>query len=418
MKLKKKVVVIGAGFGGLQVIKTLANHKDFDVVVVDKTNHHLFQPLLYQVATAVLSPADIAIPTRSITTKYSNVKLYMAEVHKIDVQTNEVSFADKKEKYDYLVLATGAKTSYFGNEEWKKYTFGLKNLKDALSIRKQILLSFEEAELSGDPSTIEQLLNYVIIGGGPTGVELAGSIAELSHNIIRKDFRIIDSAKTKVTLIEAGPRLLSSFHTSLSDFTKLKLEERGVEILLNSPVKSIDAEGITLADRKIKSKTVIWAAGVEAASITRELPFEKDKAGRLIVDGYCRIKEKPNIFVIGDAANFSHGLSRPLPGVSPVAMQQGRFVASLLLKDVNLDKVKTFEYFDKGNMATIGRTDAVAEFSVIRMSGFFGWLGWLFVHLIYQVGFKNKVSTLVSWIWSYITFRAGARLIQEEINSK
>ncbi len=416
MKTKKKVIVIGAGFGGLQVVHTLANRKDFEVIVIDKTNHHLFQPLLYQVATAVLSPADIAIPTRSITTNYKNVKLYMARVDKIDFETNEVYFGNGKETYDFLVIATGAQTSYFGNEEWKKHTFGLKNLKDALAIRRQILLSFEEAELSGDPEKIEQMLNYVIIGGGPTGVELAGSIAELSHNIIRKDFRIIDSANTKVTLIEAGPRLLSNFHEDLSEFTKKKLEERGVEILLNSPVKSIDADGIELTNRKIKSKTVIWAAGVEAAGITRAFPFSKDRSGRLIVDGYCRIMEKPNVYVIGDAASFSHNMKRPLPGVSPVAMQQGRFVASFLRNGLDESRMRPFTYFDKGNMATIGRTDAVAEFSIFRLKGFFGWMGWLFVHLVYQVGFKNKMSTLLSWIWSYLTFRAGARLIQEEIN--
>jgi NADH dehydrogenase len=338
-------------------------------------------------------------------------------VDRIDAEANEVHFAGKKENYDYLVIAVGAQTSYFGNDEWKKHTYGLKNLKDALAIRRQILVSFEEAELSGDPVVASQLLNYIVIGGGPTGVELAGSIAELSHNIIRKDFRIIDSAKTKVTLIEAGPRLLSNFHEELSTFTKGKLEERGVEVLLNSPVKSIDSEGVSLVDRKIKSKTVIWAAGVEAASLTRSLPFAKDKSGRLLVDECCRIGEKPNIFVIGDAANFSMNLSRSLPGVSPVAMQQGRYVASLLLKGENRANPKPFQYFDKGNMATIGRTDAVAEFSIFRLKGFFGWLGWLFVHLVYQVGFKNKLSTLLSWIWSYLTFRAGARLIQEDVSS-
>jgi NADH dehydrogenase len=416
MKQKKKVIVVGAGFGGLQVIKSLANEQEFEIIVIDKTNHHLFQPLLYQVATAVLSPADIAIPTRSITTQFKNVKLYMASVDSIRPDTMEVFFAGKKETYDYLVLAVGAQTSYFGKEEWKKYTFGLKNLKDALAIRRQILVSFEEAELSGDPALVEQMLNYVVIGGGPTGVELAGSIAELSHNIIRKDFRIIDSAKTKVTLIEAGPRLLSNFHESLSSFTKKKLEERGVEVLLNSPVQNIDAEGVHLTTKLIQSKTVIWAAGVEAASLTKSLPFPKDKAGRVFVDEFCRVKEHPNVFVIGDASNYSFQMERALPGVSPVAMQQGRYVASLLRNLTTGSVTKPFQYFDKGNMATIGRTDAVAEFSIFKLKGFFGWLGWLFVHLVYQVGFKNKLSTLISWIWSYLTFRAGARLIQEDVN--
>ncbi|TGN19710.1 NAD(P)/FAD-dependent oxidoreductase [Leptospira idonii] len=416
MTQKKKITIIGAGFGGLQVIKTLANNPAFEITVIDKTNHHLFQPLLYQVATAVLSPADIAIPSRSITTDYKNVKILMGYVDKIDFERKEVFFSGKSETYDYLVLAIGAQTSYFGNDEWKKHSFGLKNLKDALAIRKRILLSFEEAELAGDQGIAKKLLNYVIIGGGPTGVELAGSIAELSHNIIRKDFRLIDPAMTKVTLIEAGPKLLPSFDESSSEFTKRKLEKRGVEVLLNSPVKSIDDEGVFLNDRKIESKTVIWAAGVEASSLTRSFPFEKDRAGRLVVDQYCNVKGQSDIFAIGDVASFSENLKRPLPGVSPVAMQQGRYIGQFIKNKEKGKSTKPFQYFDKGNMATIGRTDAVAELGSLKLKGLFGWLGWLFVHLVYQVGFKNKLSTLTSWVWSYLTFRAGARLIQEDVN--
>ncbi|BDA80754.1 NADH dehydrogenase [Leptospira kobayashii] len=418
MSGKKKVIIIGAGFGGLQVIKSLKNLPEFDVTVIDKTNHHLFQPLLYQVATAVLSPADIAIPSRSITTDYKNVKILMSYVEKIDFENKKVYFSDKSESYDYLVLSLGAQTSYFGNDDWKNYTLGLKNLKDALEIRRRLLISFEEAELSGDPEVAKKLLNYVIIGGGPTGVELAGSIAELSRNIIRKDFRLIDSAMSKVTLIEAGPKLLSNFDESLSLFTKKKLEARGVEVLLNSPVKSIDSEAVYLQDKKIESKTIIWAAGVEAASLSKTFPFEKDRGGRILVDQYCLVKGQDSVFAIGDVANFSENLQRPLPGVSPVAMQQGRYVAKYLRNLLQNKKTKGFKYTDKGNMATIGRKDAVAELAGIKMKGFIGWLGWLFVHLVYQVGFKNKFSTLTSWVWSYLTFRAGARLIQEDIKTK
>jgi len=417
MQNKTKVIVIGAGFGGLQVIKTLANRKEFEVTVFDKKNHHLFQPLLYQVATAVLSPADIAIPARSITTNYKNVKILMGEVVQIDFENKFVHYSESKEPYDYLVIATGAQTSYFGNDNWKNFTFGLKNLKDALGIRRKILISFEQAEISGDPEIAKQLLNYVIIGGGPTGVELAGSIAELSRYSIRQDFRIIDSAMTKVTLIEAGPRLLSNFNESLSSFTKTQLEKRGVEVLINSPVIDIDGTGVTLKDRKIHSKTIIWAAGVEAANLTKLLPYEKDKSGRIHVDEFCRINTNNDIFVIGDSAHFSKNLERPLPGVSPVAMQQGRYVARYMIDSIKKRESKPFVYFDKGNMATIGRNDAVAEFGPFKLKGFIGWLAWLFVHLVYQVGFKNKLSTLISWIWSYITVRAGARLIQEEISS-
>ncbi|PJZ44183.1 NAD(P)/FAD-dependent oxidoreductase [Leptospira brenneri] len=413
---KKKVLIIGAGFGGLQVVKTLANHKAFDITVVDKKNHHLFQPLLYQVATAVLSPADIAIPSRSITTKYKNVKILLGDVTEIDFKNRQIKFQDNTETYDYLIIATGAKTSYFGNQSWKEKTLGLKNLKDALAIRRRILLSFEQAELIGNYEKAKSFMHYVIIGGGPTGVELAGSIAELSHNIIRKDFRNIDSGMTKVTLIEAGPRLLTAFSEKSSSFTKEKLESRGVEVLTNSPVLDITDTGVVLKDRTIESKTVIWAAGVEGSDLAKKLPLNKDKANRIIVDENCRTIEFPEVFVIGDAANYSQGLTRPLPGVSPVAMQQGRYVAKIIDSLEKKKPLSPFQYFDKGNMATIGRTDAVAEFGKIRLKGILGWLGWLFVHLVYQVGFKNKVSTLLSWVWSYLTFRAGSRLIQEEMD--
>ncbi|MCW7492724.1 NAD(P)/FAD-dependent oxidoreductase [Leptospira sp. 2 VSF19] len=415
-QIKKKILIIGAGFGGLQVIKTLANNKLFEITVVDKKNHHLFQPLLYQVATAVLSPADIAIPSRSITTKYKNVKILLGDVTEIDFENRNVKFQNNSETYDYLILATGARTSYFGNHSWKEKTLGLKNLKDALAIRRRILLSFEQAELIGDYEKAKSFMHYVIIGGGPTGVELAGSIAELSHNIIRKDFRNIDSGMTKVTLIEAGPRLLTAFSEKSSAFTKEKLESRGVEVLTSSPVLDITETGVVLKDRTIESKTVIWAAGVEGSELAKKLPLNKDKANRIIVDEYCRTTEYPEVFVIGDAANYAKGLTRPLPGVSPVAMQQGRYVAKIIESLEKKKSITPFHYFDKGNMATIGRTDAVAEFGKIKLKGIFGWLGWLFVHLVYQVGFKNKVSTLLSWVWSYLTFRAGSRLIQEEMD--
>ncbi|TGK82821.1 NAD(P)/FAD-dependent oxidoreductase [Leptospira bourretii] len=415
-QIKKKILIIGAGFGGLQVIKSLANNNSFEITVVDKKNHHLFQPLLYQVATAVLSPADIAIPSRSITTKFKNVKILLGDVTEIDFKNRTVKFQNNSESYDYLVLATGARTSYFGNNAWKEKTLGLKNLKDALAIRRRILLSFEQAELIGNYEKAKSFMHYVIIGGGPTGVELAGSIAELSHNIIRKDFRNIDSGMTKVTLIEAGPRLLTAFNEKSSQFTKEKLESRGVEVLTNSPVLDITDTGVILKDRTIESKTVIWAAGVEGSELAKNLPINKDKANRIIVDEYCRTFEFPEVFVIGDAANYSSGLPRPLPGVSPVAMQQGRYVAKVIETIEKKKSISPFHYFDKGNMATIGRTDAVAEFGKIRLKGILGWLGWLFVHLVYQVGFKNKVSTLLSWVWSYLTFRAGSRLIQEEMD--
>ncbi|WP_078128213.1 NAD(P)/FAD-dependent oxidoreductase [Leptospira alexanderi] len=414
---KRKVVVIGAGFGGLQVIKKLSQNNNLDITVIDKKNHHLFQPLLYQVATAVLSPADIAIPIRSLVGEKLNVTVVLGEATKVDLATKTVYYQNTSTNYDYLILSAGAKSSYFGNDHWEKYTIGLKNLKDALKIRHKLLISFEKAELSGDPEVVKALLNYVIIGGGPTGVELAGSIAELSHQIIRDEFHTIDPALSKITLIEAAPRLLMAFDPSLGEFTKKRLESRGVEVLTGTRVIDINERGVQLEGKMIPTETVIWAAGVQANGIASTLGVTLDRGGRVIVDEFCNIEGHPEVFVIGDIANYSKGLERPLPGVSPVAMQQGRYVAALIQGDLKNKKRKSFRYVDKGSMATIGRTDAVAQVGVLKMKGLFGWLAWLFVHLFYQVGFKNKVTILLTWVWSYIAFRAEARVIQDEISA-
>ncbi|MDI7174188.1 NAD(P)/FAD-dependent oxidoreductase [Leptospira santarosai] len=414
---KRKVVVIGAGFGGLQAIKKLSRNDDLEITVIDKKNHHLFQPLLYQVATAVLSPADIAIPIRSLVGERSNVTVVLGEATKVDLAAKTVYYQNTSTNYDYLILSAGARSSYFGNDHWEKYTIGLKNLKDALKIRHKLLISFEKAELSGDPEVVKALLNYVIIGGGPTGVELAGSIAELSHQIIRDEFHTIDPALSKITLIEAAPRLLTTFDVSLGEFTKKRLESRGVEVLTGARVIDIDERGVQLEGKMIPTQTVIWAAGVQANSIASTLGATLDRSGRVSVDEFCNIEGHPEVFVIGDIANYSKGLERPLPGVSPVAMQQGRYVAALIQGDLKNKKRKPFRYVDKGSMATIGRTDAVAQMGVLRMKGLFGWFAWLFVHLFYQVGFKNKITILITWVWSYIAFRAEARVIQDEISA-
>ncbi|MDI7210634.1 NAD(P)/FAD-dependent oxidoreductase [Leptospira santarosai] len=414
---KRKVVVIGAGFGGLQAIKKLSRNNDLEITVIDKKNHHLFQPLLYQVATAVLSPADIAIPIRSLVGERSNVTVVLGEATKVDLAAKTVYYQNTSTNYDYLILSAGARSSYFGNDHWEKYTIGLKNLKDALKIRHKLLISFEKAELSGDPEVVKALLNYVIIGGGPTGVELAGSIAELSHQIIRDEFHTIDPALSKITLIEAAPRLLTTFDVSLGEFTKKRLESRGVEVLTGARVIDIDERGVQLEGKMIPTQTVIWAAGVQANSIASTLGATLDRSGRVSVDEFCNIEGRPEVFVIGDIANYSKGLERPLPGVSPVAMQQGRYVAALIQGDLKNKKRKPFRYVDKGSMATIGRTDAVAQMGVLRMKGLFGWFAWLFVHLFYQVGFKNKITILITWVWSYIAFRAEARVIQDEISA-
>ncbi len=413
---EKHVVVIGTGFAGLQVINKLAYKKGVKVTAIDKTNHHLFQPLLYQVASSVLSPADIAIPTRSLTTDMKNVQVVMGEVQEINLEHRKVNLEHTTITYDYLVLAMGARTSYFGNDHWKKYAPGLKSISDALKIRKNILLSFERAELERNPEKVAEMLNFVVVGGGPTGVEMAGSIAELSHHIIRKDFRFVDPALSEVTLIEAGPRLLPSFSDRSSEITRKELEKRGVKVLLNTRVLNIDQDGVHLQDRIIKSHNIIWAAGVAANSLTSKLGLELDRSSRIIVDNFCSVDKYPEVFAIGDVACFTDSRTgKALPGVSPVAVQQGRCVAKLIYQGVNGHlRKKGFVYFDKGSMATIGRKDAVAEMGNLKMSGTIGWLAWLFIHLVYQVGFKNKVSILITWIWSYITFKAGARLIQSE----
>jgi len=420
MEYRKNVVVVGAGFGGLQAVKKLAKDKNLNITLIDRTNHHLFQPLLYQIATAVLSPADIAIPSRSLTEKYKNVTVIMDEVTKIDKENNMIYFDGRSLRYDFLILSMGAKTGYFGHQEWKKYTSGLKNLTDALEIRKRLLLSFEEAE--NHPKEAGRLLKYIIIGGGPTGVELSGSIAELAHNIIRKDFRNIDTGKAEIILIEGGSDLVPSFDRELSVYTKKQLEKRGVKVMLNARVQNIEEKKVfvkTLEGEKVlDGNIIIWAAGVEPVSITQTLGFSLDRNKRVIVNEYCFVETYPNIFIIGDMANQKDATGKPLPGLSPVAMQQGRYVAKFIVNKLNGKKTKPFHYINKGNMATIGRRDAIAEYKSFKMTGLIGWLAWLFVHLYYQVGFKNKISIFITWIWSYLTFGAGARVIQGPIHPR
>lgn len=415
MKEVKEVVVVGAGFGGLQAVKKLAKHDELKITLIDRANHHLFQPLLYQVATAVLSPADIAIPSRSLMDNYDNVTVIMSNVTDIDKEKRIIFFNDRALKYDYLILAMGAKTSYFGHNEWEKYTVGLKNITDALKIRKKLLFSFEDAE--NYPENADKLLRYIIIGGGPTGVELAGSIAELSHNIIRKDFRKIDTSKAEITLIEAGERLLAAFDKNLSAYAKKSLEKRGVNVLTHTRVINIEEGKVFIEGKTFEADTIIWTAGVEAIPFTKKLGFPIDRAGRVIVNQYCSFDEHPEIFAIGDMAAYTQG-GHLLPGVSPVAMQQGRYTARTIVNDINNKERKPFHYIDKGSMATIGRKDAVAELGKLRYKGFFGWLSWLGLHIFYLVGFKNKISILLTWMWSYITFGAGARVIQSPIDVK
>lgn len=415
MKEIKHVVIIGAGFGGLQAVKKLAKDKSVRITLIDRSNHHLFQPLLYQVASAVLSPADIAIPIRSLMHKKKNVTVLMDTVTGIDKDSKEIILGDKRISYDYLILAAGAKTGYFGHNDWMKYTLGLKTLFDALRIRNRILKSFEKAE--NHPEMAKDLMRYIIIGGGPTGVELSGSLAELSHSIINDDFRNIDTRKSDIILIEGGADLIPSFDRSLSVYAKKKLEKRNVRVMLNSKVIKIEDNKVFLktqeGEKILTANIIIWAAGVEAVYLNNTFGLPVDRQNRLIVNSFCSFRDHPEIFAIGDSINFKDKDGKILPGVSSVAMQQGRYAATAIRELIHGKELKPFRYKDKGSMATVGRKDAVADIFGIKFTGFIGWIMWLGLHLFYQVGFKNKVSILLTWMWSYITFGASARLIQE-----
>jgi len=418
MKERKKVIIIGAGFGGLQAVKKLSGYKNIEIALIDRKNHHLFQPLLYQVATAVLSPADISIPSRSLMQRKKNVTVLMDQVTSIDTDMKEIILSDKRILYDYLIIAAGARTGYFGKSEFMKHSLGLKNLRDALRIRNRLLMSFEQAE--NHPEKADKLLKFIIIGGGPTGIELAGSIAELSHNIINDDFRNINTRKAEILLIEAGSDLIPTFNRELSVYTKQKLEKRNVKVLLNTRVVKIEPEKVYVkgldGERKFEASLILWTAGVEAVPLALKTGLPISRSNRFKVNKYCSFDNHPEIFAIGDIAEFKNEDGKILPGVSAVAMQQGRYVARSVIREIKGNPRKPFRYFNKGNMATIGRKDAVAELGRLKFTGFTGWIMWLFVHLFYQVGFKNKISILITWIWSYITFGATARVIQEPIS--
>ena len=408
---KKRVVVVGDGFGGLQAVKKLSKCKDVSITLIDKSNHHLFQPLLYQVATALLTTAEIAIPTRALMKHRPNVEVIMAEVTDIDKENRLIYYDNTRSiSYDYLVLAMGARTSYFGNESWRNHTVGLKSVRDALTIRKQILLAFEEAEKQ--PDRAEKLLNFIIVGGGPTGVELAGAIAELTREILRKEYRNIDTSQTRITLLDAGPKLLAAFTPSHSAYSRRQLEKRGVTVLLDTQVVNIDEQGVHTKNGTLEGHLIIWAAGVEGNPFSQKLGVPLTRAKTVLVNQFCALDQFPEIFVIGDMAAFMGVEGKPLPGVSPVAMQQGRYVAGLIRDELQgKPRSKGFTYYDKGSMAIVGRSDAVAQTRHFKLQGFMGWLAWLFIHILHLASFRNRLFTFMSWVWSYITYGAGARMI-------
>jgi len=414
---KPRVIIIGAGFGGLQAAKKLGR-KNVQVTVIDRTNYHLFQPLLYQVATAALSPADIAAPVRSVLSKFKNVEVILAEVQCVDVAAKKVKTADLEFDYDYLILATGARHSYFGHNEWEKLAPGLKSLEDAIELRRRILMAFEYAEKIDDEAARKAAMTFVIIGGGPTGVEMAGAIAEISRYTLAKDFRHIDTSRARVILIEGDSRLLSAFPEDLSQSAKKQLTDLGVDVRTGVRATNLNEAGVQLGDEFIPCRVKIWAAGNNASFVGKTLDAPVDRVGRIVVNDDLTIPGHPEVQVIGDLANFSHQTGEPLPGVSPVAIQQGRHAARNILATIKGRKPRRFHYWDKGNIATIGRDKAVADLKFIHLSGLPAWVAWLFVHIVFLIGFRNRLLVLFQWAWAYFTFDKGARLITRNFQSE
>jgi NADH dehydrogenase len=412
-----RVVIIGAGFGGLEAAKHLGD-KPVRVTVVDHTNYHLFQPLLYQVATAALSPADIAAPIRGVLSKYENITVILAEAQAVHLEARTVRTSEQVINYDYLILATGARHSYFGHPEWEKLAPGLKSLEDAVEIRRRILMAFEFAEKTADAEERAAAMNFVIIGGGPTGVEMAGAIAEIARETLAKDFRHIDPSTARVILVEGDKRVLSSYPEDLSASALKQLQELGVEVITGTHAQNLTDKGLEVAGKFIPCRVKIWAAGNVASFVGKTLGVPVDRAGRVIVQNDLTVPGHPEVQVIGDLANFVAKNGKPLPGVSPVAIQQGRHAAQNVLEMIAGRKPLPFRYWDKGSMATIGRNRAVADLNFVHFSGFLAWLAWLFVHIIYLVGFRNRLAVLFQWGWAYITFNKGARLITRNFQAE
>lgn len=408
-----RVVIVGAGFGGLETAKAL-RHAPVQVTIIDRWNHHLFQPMLYQVATAGLSIEDISAPIRSIFSQQTNVSVIMAEVTGIDTQEQLVLTTDHPVPYDYLALATGASSNYFGHDEWQQWACGLKSLQDALAIRRAILGAFEVAENEPDPEKRKALLTFVLVGGGPTGVELAGAIAELAHRALTCDFRRINPASTRIILVEGEPRIIPTFPARLTHKARKKLEQFGVEVRTGVHVTDVTADGAKIGDEWIAANTVIWTAGVKASPAGTWLGAEVDRAGRVKVGRDLTVPGHPTIFVIGDTACVLQR-RKLLPGLSPVAMQEGRYVAKVIAHRVaGNTRIRPFHYVDKGTLATVGRSFAVVDIGPLRFTGFVAWLTWIAVHIFYLIGFRNRLLVLIQYAWAYVTFQPGARILLPE----
>jgi NADH dehydrogenase len=416
---RPQVVIIGGGFGGLQAAKGL-RRAPVEITLIDRRNFHLFQPLLYQVATGGLGPAEIATPLRALLKHQPNIRVLNAEVVDIDPQQGEVHLHDgERVPYDYLIVAAGSTYHHFGHEEWAQYAPGLKTIEDAQEIRRRVLLALEQAERERDPQRQRAWLTFVIVGGGPTGVELAGALAELVHVTVRGEFHRFDPANARILLLEGGPRLLSTYPPNLSENARQSLQRLGVEIVTDALVNHLDAECVRYTHAgdqvRVETRTVLWAAGVRAAPLAERIArctnTPTDKSGRLIVEPNLSLPNYPNIFVVGDLAHYAHQTGTPLPGLAPVATQQGDYVARLIRERLRGRQLPPFRYRDKGDAAVIGRKAAVIKIGKLQLTGFLAWLGWLFIHLLYLVGFENKLLVLIQWAWNYFTRNRRARLI-------
>jgi NADH dehydrogenase len=418
MERPHHVIIIGGGFGGLYAAKSL-KRAPVQVTLIDRRNFHLFQPLLYQVATGGLSPANIAAPLRAILKRQENVRVLLGEAIGVDVSNRRVVLSDGELSYDTLIIAVGVRHHYFGRNDWEELAPGLKTIEDATEIRRRVLLAFEAAERERDPERLRAWLTFVVVGGGPTGVELAGTLGEIARHTLKHDFRAINPADARIVLVEGMDRVLPPYPPTLSAKAEAALNRLGVTVRTRAMVTDIDANGVTIRcgeqSERIPTRTVLWAAGVQASSLGGILVSATggavDRAGRVVVEPDLSVAAHPEVFVIGDLAHFSHQTGTPLPGVAPVAMQQGRYVANLIMRRLRGETMPPFRYRDYGNMATIGRAEAVADLGWVRFSGFLAWLAWLFIHLIHLVQFQNRLLVLIQWAWNYFTWNRYARLI-------
>ena len=414
-KSNPRVVIVGSGFGGLLAARTLARHP-VQITLVDRQNFHTFQPLLYQVATAGLSPGEIAAPIRWILRNRRNVEVLMAEVQDFDLARKVVKLSDSELGYDYLIVAAGASHAYFGHDEWEPFAPGLKTIEDALEIRRRVLLAFELAERQAASGKEQVQLNFVVVGGGATGVELAGTLSEIARRALANEFRTIDPQKTRVVLLEGGPRVLPAFPEDLSRSAARQLQRLGVEVHTSALVTQVTPGSVHMGETRLPAAVILWAAGVAASPLGKKLGAPVDRAGRVLVNPDLSLPGHPEVFVIGDLAALKDENGKWLPGVAPVAMQEGKATAHNIAAELKGEPRKHFHYFNKGNLATIGRAAAVAEFGKIHISGFLAWLAWLFIHIFFLIGFRNRIIVLVQWAWSYFTYERAARLITGDVH--